>query len=265
MNIIGKVASLWRYPVKSMSGENLPEVFLGYAGIHGDRVFAFRSSTSPAGFPYLTAREQRKLLTCRPHFRHPEKSTRPANLAEAENLAPGSGLTPAPTDAADFMLDVELPDGRTLAVDEPALLSALGEGVSGSPELRLVRSDRALTDCRPLSIFSLQTARQLGTEIGATVDARRFRANLYLDLNAPDGFGEDGYVGRSLRIGSKAVVSILKRDARCAMITFDPDTGESNPAVLKRVAQAHEGMAGVYAAVLIEGIVREGDSVEALG
>ncbi|MBI3850229.1 MAG: MOSC domain-containing protein [Verrucomicrobia bacterium] len=264
MSIIGRVASLWRYPVKSMRGESLREAFLGFAGIHGDRVFAIRSSIAPKGFPYLTAREQRKLLACSPRFRHPEKAAQPANLAEAENLAPGVGLTPAPTDATDFMVDVELPTGRRLAIDDPALLHAIRDGLPGAPELTLMRSDRAITDCRPVSLLSLQTARQLGDEIGATVDARRFRANIYLDLNAPGGFAEDGYIGRSLRIGSRAVVSLLQRDARCAMITLDPETGESNPAVLKRVAQAHQGMAGVYAAVLVEGIVRAGDAVEVL-
>jgi hypothetical protein len=49
------------------------------------------------------------------------------------------------------------------------------------------------------------------------------------------------------------------------MITLHPDTAEKSPAILKQVAQAHEGMAGVYGAVLVEGIVREGDTVELLG
>ena len=45
---------------------------------------------------------------------------------------------------------------------------------------------------------------------------------------------------------------------------LDPDTAEKEPALLKKVAQAHEGMAGVYGAVLAEGVVRKGDSVELL-
>ena len=43
-----------------------------------------------------------------------------------------------------------------------------------------------------------------------------------------------------------------------------PDTGEASPAYLRQVAQAHEGMAGVYGAVLVEGMVRKGDAVELL-
>jgi len=75
---------------------------------------------------------------------------------------------------------------------------------------------------------------------------------------------ENEFVGRSLRIGPKAVVSVLERDPRCMMITLDPDTGEKEPAILKKVAQAHDGMAGVYGAVLVEGTLHKGDPVEVL-
>ena len=78
------------------------------------------------------------------------------------------------------------------------------------------------------------------------------------------GFAENEFIGRSLRIGPKVVVSIIERDPRCMMITLDPGTAEKTPAILKQVAQAHEGMAGVYGAVLSEGMIRKGDSVELL-
>jgi hypothetical protein len=48
------------------------------------------------------------------------------------------------------------------------------------------------------------------------------------------------------------------------MITFDPDTAEPNPAILRRVNHAHEGKARVYGAVLIEGVIRVGDEIEVL-
>ena len=60
------------------------------------------------------------------------------------------------------------------------------------------------------------------------------------------------------------MIHILKRDSRCKMITLDPDTGVSNPDFLRKVTQAHDGMAGVYAAVLVEGTLRKGDAVELL-
>jgi uncharacterized protein len=262
MSKIGTVESLWRYPVKSMRGEELDEMFAGFSGVYGDRLFAFRSSATPKGFPYLTAREQHAMLRYRPRFRQPDKAARPVNLAEAESMAPG--VNPLPADAADVMVDVETPTGEALPIDDPRLIDMLREEIDEKHHLTLLRSERAMTDCRPLSVFAVQSARKLGEEIGTTVDKRRFRANIYVDLASSEGFAEDQFVGRSIRIGPKVIISILERDPRCMMITLDPETGEKEPAFLKKVAQAHEGMAGVYGAVLAEGMMRKGDSVEVL-
>ena len=105
MSIVGKIDSLWRYPVKSMRGEELDEAFASFSGIYGDRLFAFESSASPKGFPYLTAREQQRLLQYRPHFRYPDNAARPINLTEAEKM----GANPVWADFAELMVDVETP------------------------------------------------------------------------------------------------------------------------------------------------------------
>ena len=262
MSIVGRVDSLWRYPVKSMRGEELEEAFVGFSGVYGDRLFAFRSSASPKGFPWLTGREQEEMLLYRPRFRHPDKAARPVNLAQAEKITPG--LTPVFADPMDLAVDVETPSGEVLAIDDPALVRMLGQGMSDAPALALLRSDRSMTDCRPVSLFSVQSGRRLGDEVGAPIDKRRFRANIYLDLGSAAGFAEDAFVGRTLRIGPKAVISVLERDPRCKMITLDPDTAERNPQILRKVNQAHDNKAGVYGAVLVEGIVRRGDEIELL-
>jgi uncharacterized protein YcbX len=262
MSTIGTVESLWRYPVKSMRGEELDEIFVGYAGVYGDRLFAFESSASPRGFPFFTGREQRQMIRYRARFRNPEKAARPVNLSEAEKLSPN--LNPISADASELMVDVETPDGKTFPIDDLALIDDLRLNIDGKHALTVLRSDKAITDCRPLSIFAVQTAKKLGEETGVAVDKRRFRANVYVDLTNADGFAEDAFVGKSLRIGSKVIVSVLERDPRCMMITLDPDTADKTPAILKAVAQAHEGMAGVYGAVLAEGMIRKGDPVELL-
>jgi uncharacterized protein YcbX len=261
VTIIATVGSLWRYPVKSMAGEELAEMFLGFSGVYGDRCYAFRDSAARKGFPYLNATAQQRMLLYRPRFRRPERAAAPPNLEEAQEIAPG--VTPANAEPGDMDLDVLTPRGEVVSIDDPRLIEMLGEGLRGEHRLTLVRSDRALTDCRPVSLISLQTVRQVEAELGVTLDKRRFRANIYLDLAAADGFGEDGWVGRKLRIGPRAVVAVLERDPRCKMISLDPDTGGHDPGVLRGVAQAHEANAGVYCAVLAEGIVKKGDSVEA--
>ena len=126
---------------------------------------------------------------------------------------------------------------------------------------RLARSERAITDCRPISLFSIKTRQQLSEELGVDLDKRRFRANIYMDLDGEAGFAEDAFVGKTLQVGSKLVVHVLERDPRCKMITLDPDTAESNPAILQKVVKAHNGMAGIYGAVMVEGTVRRGDAI----
>ena len=262
MTTIGTVESLWRYPIKSMSGEAMTEAFMGFSGFYGDRCFAFKNSTARKGFPYLNATLQQQMLRYRPQFRYAERAAKPPNLIEAMSIAPG--VTPANGEPNDLILDVVTPSGAVVAVDDPALIEMLGEGLRGENHLTLVRSDRALTDCRPVSLISLQTVRQVEAELGIPIDKRRFRANVYLNLASDYGFAEDELVGRKLRIGSSAVIMVLERDPRCKMISLDPDTGEYNPEVLRKVAQAHSAFAGVYCAVLVEGILTKRDSIELL-
>ncbi len=262
MKVVGKIESLWRYPVKSMRGEELHEAFAGFPGVYGDRLYAFRSSVAPKGFPWLTGRELEALLLYRPMYRHPERTSKPDNLAEAQAI--GSGLTPVYSDLSDLMVDVQTPAGERLPIDDPLLISKLSEGIGDRHKLTLLRSHRAMTDCRPVSIFSIQTARQLSKELGFDVDKRRFRANLYLDLDSGKGFDEDEFVGRTLRIGASTAIAVVKRDSRCKISTLDPDTAQPNPEVLRRLVRDHEGQAGIYGVVLAEGTIRRGDEVALL-
>jgi uncharacterized protein YcbX len=243
-----------------MRGEELEELFAGYAGVYGDRLFAFRSSSAPAGFPYFTGRDQRQMIRYRPQFRDREKAARPINLLEAENR----NAAPLSASRDELMIDVETPDGSVFAIDNPALADNLRADLNGRHELTLLRADRSMSDSHPLSLFSIQTANKLAEETGVAVDKRRFRANIYLDLPSCRPFAEDEFVGRRLRIGEKVMIAIMKRDSRCMMITLDPDTAEKTPAILKNVAQAHDNKVGLYGAVLVEGILRKGDPVELL-
>ncbi|HEY4639687.1 MAG TPA: MOSC domain-containing protein, partial [Candidatus Udaeobacter sp.] len=171
---------------------------------------------------------------------------------------------PLSADISQLIVDIETPAGKTIAIDDPALIEMVCSEIDNNHQLTLMRSHRAMTDCRPMSIFSLQSARQLSEETTTPIDKRRFRANLYLDLASDNAFAENELVGRSVKIGPKVIVRVLERDPRCAIITLDPDTSERTPAVLKKIAQAHEGTAGVYAAVVLEGMLHKGDPVELL-
>ncbi|MFL5281139.1 MAG: MOSC domain-containing protein [Rhodopila sp.] len=287
MSVVGHVESLWRYPVKSMRGEELQDAFIGFSGMYGDRLYAFHSTTARPVLPFLTGRDLAEMLLYQPGFRHPEKAARPVNVAEAHAIPPGANpLYAGPAELAvdvrtpdgDVLAidspvlhhrlstalggeDVRTPDGDVLAIDSPVLHHRLSTALGGEGTLTLRRSDRAMTDCRPISLISTQTIAALAEEIGMALDRRRFRANICIDLDAASGFAEDALLGRSLKIGARTVVVIVERDPRCKMITLDPDTAQASPAILRTVAQAHEGKAGVYAAVLTEGTIRPGDEI----
>jgi uncharacterized protein YcbX len=215
-----------------MRGEELDKVFVGFGGIDGDRLYAFRSSVARADFPYFTARQQHAMLRYRPSI-----------------LPNGAGVL------------VATPEGQALAIDDPALIDALRVGVDPKHHVTLMRSDCALSDAYPVSLMSVQTAHTLGAETGTPAEKRRYRANIYVDLPSTSGFAENGFVGRSLRIGDTVVVSIAELDARCVMINLHPDSAAMETAILKKVAQAHGGNAGVYGSVITEGWIRKGDAV----
>ena len=60
------------------------------------------------------------------------------------------------------------------------------------------------------------------------------------------------------------MVAVLERDPRCKMITIDPETAKPSADLLRKVTRDHDGMAGAYGAVLVEGTVRQGDAIELL-
>ena len=242
---LGTVEILRRYPFKGMAGEELREVFVTYAGIAGDRAYAFIDPTNPANFPWMTGRLKREMILFRPRFIVPPDP--------ADHHPP----------ARRFRAEVVTPEGRTLSVDDPAFTVFFGERFGRKLELRF--SERAMHDACPLSLLGLDSLQSLSKETGMELDQRRFRANFYVRWDNGEPFYENELVGAKLRIGEKLTVMVVKKDSRCVIITLDPSTAEASPEVFEAVARNHASCLGVYASVLREGIVRAGDAVCAAG
>lgn len=259
---IGTIESIWRYPVKSMCGEKLDEVFVAFAGLMGDRLYGIVKEGGNPGFPWHTAREQETLLLYKPRYTHYSATLKPGALEAAQSLGPG--VNPLYPDAERFAVEVETPDREVYNIDSDKFLEHL-KAATDNQTLKLHFTQRSQYDCRPLSLFSLQLRDLLTEELGMEIDKRRFRANFYVKWNEDKpSLYENELVGSRLKIGETLEISVLERDPRCKMITLDPDTSEANPKIIKHVAQAHEGYAGVYGAVLVEGVVKSGDAVELL-
>jgi uncharacterized protein YcbX len=229
--VVGKVIALWRYPVKSMAGEALPQAAISWHGIAGDRRWAFvRDDAVATGFPWLTLRERADLSRYVPSFVEPEQPDRSATR-------------------------VNSPSGQLYDVVDPRLAAELS-----STPVRVIRQDRGVFDTFPLSLITTQTIAELGRRVAMPLVVERFRPNLVVEAATGEPFVEDEWVGRTLRIGGVRL-RVDKRDGRCAVITIDPVTGERAPEILRAVVRDRGGCLGVYATTVEPGTVALGDAV----
>ena len=226
---LGTLTNISRYPVKSMRGEALETTTVAFVGLPLDRAFAFVQDGVHTPFPWLTGRECPQMLQCQPVI---------------------GGEARWPT------MSVQTPDGEFL-LGSPEFRQKLLEWSGREASLR---SDyRGCQDVAYISVISSATVRALTEAGGVANDQRRFRMNFVVDLgNEP--FAEKAWVGKQVRIGD-VVVAIHEQDRRCNMITLNPETGESTPAVLKKCGELNEVHAGVYGSVLVPGSVALGATV----
>jgi len=229
--VVGHVAGLGRYPVKSMAAEPLREVEVSWHGFSGDRRWAFiRDGVPQSGFPWLTLRERADLNHYHPSFVDPLQPDKSATL-------------------------VRTPAGVTFDVTDPALAAELyPQGV------RVIKQNVGIFDTFPLSLVTTQTLARLGEMVGTPLDVARFRPNILMEASDAAPFQEDDWVGRTLNIGGMAM-RVDKRDGRCVVITIDPVTTERNPAILRAVARNREGCVGIYGSTVTPGRVAIGDEV----
>ena len=229
-NVVGRINAIYRYPVKSMALEALDSIEVGWNGLAGDRRWAFiRDSIVRNGFPWMTIRQRPEMWHYVPRIVEPE------NPDTSETI-------------------VRTPSGRELDVADPLLAAELGEGV------RLIRQTRGIFDTMPISLISTTSVDAVAHLSGADIDARRFRPNFVIEPANDIPFIEDEWVGSVLKIGTLQM-RVDKRDKRCVVTNVDPDTAESDPSVLRVIAQERQSCLGVYGTTVEPGVVSVGDVV----
>ncbi len=219
---IGEVAALFRYPVKSMRGETLAVADLGWHGLDGDRRLAFRRADDRGGFPWLTA------------------SKLPALILYA----------PLPRGDGDIPTHVRTPDGEELAVFGKELATEVGRR-HGSP-VEMMHLNRGIFDQASISVITSATVGEIGRLAARHLDVRRFRPNILIASLSSVPFKEDEWVGGVLRFGEAtdgAAIGITRRDERCSIVTFDPDSARPAAEVLKTIVRTRDNEAGVYGTV----------------
>jgi uncharacterized protein YcbX len=235
---VGAVASLHRWPVKSLAGEDADALNLDPRGIAGDRAHALYDVHQ--GRPRrLTAREAPGMLRWR----------------AAYDGVPGAAM--APDDVP--LPTLTAPDGTTFAWDDPELPDALSDGLGRAVTLR-----RDLTLMQDLGNSILVTTRAtletMATDLGRELDLRRFRTNVHLVLDA-EAYAEEGWEGRRLVVGD-VELQLLHPCERCVIPTRDPDTTAKDPNILRWLTREHGGLFGINARPRGDGTIAVGDQVE---
>jgi uncharacterized protein len=276
---VGTVRALWRFPVKSMLGEELESAEVGKGGVVGDRAYAIvdretgkvASAKHPKLWPHL--------LKCRAVFTEEPRAGAeqpPARIELADGTAVrtddpdvdgvlshffGRAVELSSAAQGGFTIDNWHPDeddydpkGRRDEVTE-AVLGAAAFSERGLPS---AVPEGSFFDAYPLSVLTMASLERIGElEPDVDFDLRRFRMNLIVDW-PESGFVENDWVGRSFAIGAAVRIGVEQNDPRCVMPSLAQKGGvERDPRILKALG-AHNRIEigslrypclGVYAAV----------------
>ncbi|MHC5026882.1 MAG: MOSC domain-containing protein [Planctomycetota bacterium] len=276
MSNAATLESLWRYPVKSMAGEELDEAQVTPRGLLGDRVYALVDGRNKAG----TARNLRGILDCRARFATP----------------------PRPDDRRPPAVDIALPDGRTVSSEDTDCAGILSEfhghdvTLHASPPAGLALEFSAGTlagkhastteipiasgappgtfvDYATIHILTTSTLARLSEAYpSGCFDVRRFRPNIVMRTAEP-GFVENAWLGRTLALGEEVTLQVTIPCPRCVIPTLPQADLPKDPGILRAIAQHNRQdlgdfgalpCVGVCADVLTPGVIRRHDTVRIL-
>ena len=277
MGVVGTVAELVRYPVKSMQGQPVERASLSARGLEADRVWAVRDLETGKVASAKQPHRWRTLLDCHASV---EDDLR-IRLPDGRTLTPGShDLDRELTEllGRDVRL-VDANDGELGSYDSEWPRIA-GVTIEGDHEFPVAMGTEAATfaDLAALHLLTSSTMGQLRTLApDAAIETRRFRPNLVIDTGDEAAFLEDEWVGRTLRIGEHVEVQVTLHTPRCVMTTVEqPGTVGAGSGraldrdleVLRAAAENRHDLgvgtfacAGVYAEVTSDGPVALGDEV----
>ncbi len=264
---IGSVVSLWRYPVKSMMGEELNATEVTERGLLGDRAYALVDNSDGKAATAKNPRKWPRLFDFR------------ATLLE-----------PAGAGTKDPPVRIALPDGVTVSSDQGDLNQILSKALNREVTFRaaqhgVVSAEEYWPDMEGLdhrdtvtdftlpegTFFDVAMVHLLTT---ATLDrlrelypqgrfeVRRFRPNIVVQpASGEKGFAENAWVGHTLAIGTAVRLNITGPCGRCVMTTLAQGDLPRDPGILRTAAQHNQANVGVYAAVVRGGTIHRGDSV----
>jgi uncharacterized protein YcbX len=292
LTTVGRVAEVWRFPVKSMLGERLDEVEVTTAGVVGDRAWAL---LDPEDGKVVSAKNPRKwgrILELRASYLDEPRATgAPAAVAIA---LPDGSTVRSDDGGADEALSAFLgrpvhlvsvaPSTRTMEETWPDVEGLAPEAFIDSTKIDTGVPDEVVSDITmamaapPGTFFDLSVLHLLTTatlaelsrlQPGGAFDVRRYRPNVLVETEG-QGFVENAWVGKRIALGADAAMQVALPTMRCIMTTLAQEELPKDPSLLRTIA-AHNRLeigglgswacAGVYGDAAAPGTVTVGDEV----
>lgn len=278
MSVVGVVAAIYRYPVKSMGGERLEAAEIGPGGMVGDRQWALRDVDSGNLVAAKRPRVWGEILNFRAWYEgqtvtveHPSVGRLEMGDRRAEEALSGlfgrrvvfeQFVEPAQGSYKSDWPDI---DGMLLA-GEKGIEFATNEGGSHT---------EGFVDSFPIHLTTTSGMATLRKEDSSlVVDDRRFRPTMVIDTGDTHGFPENSWSGREVSIGT-ASFAVAFPTFRCVMATAAQGDLPRQLGILKTLARINgehinlkmgaSGRGanfGVWADVATPGMVAVGQPVE---
>lgn len=290
----GTVAGLWRFPVKSMQGEQLEEVELTERGLLGDRAYALIDTDTGKVVSAKSVKLFPDMFGCKAMYVEPPRQG--SALPSVRITLPDGTITTsisadvdsvlsayfkrnvrlAQVSPDDFTIDQFLPDledANHSGQRNTFVTQKLGAALFAEMGMQSMVPEGAFFDLFPLSVLTTSTLAQFSEhQPQSNFDQRRFRMNVIVDTEQT-GFVENGWIGQALGIGDAVKINVAMPDARCVMTTLAQAELPQDIDVLRTIVRHNRlqlgdigkfPCAGVYAVIATPGTIRVGDTV-ALG
>lgn len=259
-SVVGSVVSMWRYPVKSMLGEELNATEVMERGLMGDRAYALVDAETGAIISAKLPRKWSVLFNCRAALNSPDqvKITLPDGSVVMGDRADVNEIL-----SEAFGRKVKL---STAAPAEPSI-EMYTPDIEGIPDAD-AETNAAI---RPNTFFDAATVHLLTTatlnqfqslQPTSRFEPRRFRPNFVIQpANGATGFVENDWVGKTLAIGDEVRLSVTEPCPRCVMTTMPQSELPNDVDILRTIVKQNQGHVGIYASVLQGGKIQRGDRV----
>jgi len=267
---IGAVVSIWRYPIKSMMGEELNATEVTERGLLGDRAYAVVDSSDEKVATAKNPRKWPNLFDFRAAFSEPPRIS--ANVPPVRIALPDGAIATNQQSDLNQILSKALNRKVTLNATEPghvgpANAEAYWPDMEGLDHRGTVTEfalpEGTFFDCATVHVLTTATLdhlRELYPK--GRFEARRFRPNIVVQpASGEKSFVENAWIGHTLAIGDEVRLRITRPCSRCVMTTLPQGDLPGDPGILRTAAQHNKANVGVYAAVLRAGRIRRGDAV----